>query len=91
MTLPDEEMRALKTARAFLFSLMDPTRTPRVPRAIRLQARDRLRHYPYEHRIEELYRYAACPACCGSGWAPVGPGELRPVCPECHGTRRSDK
>ena len=91
MTLPNEEMRALLTAREFLFSLLDPKRSPRVPSDIRRQALDLLRHYPYQHRIEDLYRHGWCQACRGSGWAPVGADELRPVCPECHGTRRSDK
>ena len=89
MTLPDEEMRALSSARAFLFALLDPAKTPRVPRAIRQRARDCLRHYPYQHRVEDLYRHGLCLACRGSGWAPAGPDELRPVCPKCHGTRRS--
>lgn len=52
MTLPDERYRAVKYARDFLRSLLDPKLTPRVPRAIRRQALSVLRHYPGELDLE---------------------------------------
>jgi hypothetical protein len=56
MTLPDERYRAIKWAEQFLRDLCDPARTPRVPKAVRQQARSVLRHYPGTYYIEELAR-----------------------------------
>lgn len=52
MTLPDQELRAILLVRRFLFDLLDPRATPRVPRAIRLRARALVKHYPYTERLE---------------------------------------
>jgi hypothetical protein len=38
MTLPDEEARAIDAVRQFMFELLDPRLTPRVPAAIRVRA-----------------------------------------------------
>jgi len=46
MTLPEEEARAIAQVRTFLFSLLDPKQTPKVPKAVRQQARRVLKHYP---------------------------------------------
>ena len=46
MSLPREQAVALIQARQFLLSLCIPQETPRVPRAIRAQARNRLKHFP---------------------------------------------
>jgi len=46
MTLPDERYRAVRWAREFMYELMDPKKTPGVPKSIRDQARSVLRHYP---------------------------------------------
>jgi hypothetical protein len=46
MTLPDERVRAVITTRDFLRDLLDPSCTPRVPRAIRKRAGWLLKHYP---------------------------------------------
>ena len=56
MTLPDERYRALKWAEEFLQDLLDPSKTPRVPKRIRAQARSVLRHYPGSYYIEQLAR-----------------------------------
>lgn len=56
MTLPDERYRALKWAEQFLLDLSDPSKTPRVPKAVRQQARSVLRHYPGQHYIDEIAR-----------------------------------
>lgn len=52
MTLPDERYRAVKYTYQFLCDLMDHTKTPRVPKAIREQARSCLRHYPSEWDLQ---------------------------------------
>ena len=46
MTLPDERYRAVIRTQDFLISLMDPKKTPRVPKEIREEARRCLRHFP---------------------------------------------
>ena len=56
MTLPDERYWALIKTEQFLVDLLDPQKTPRVPRYIRDQARSLLRHYPGTYYIEELAR-----------------------------------
>ena len=58
MTLPDERYRALRWAEQFMRDLLDPSKTPRVPKNIRAQARSVLRHYPGEYYIEEIARRA---------------------------------
>ncbi len=44
MTLKYEEVRAQELVEMFLKDLMDPRKTPRVPKVIREEARRRLRH-----------------------------------------------
>lgn len=46
MTLPHERYQSIKNARAFLYTLLDPKKTPRVPKAIRKQAYWVLKHFP---------------------------------------------
>lgn len=46
MTLPDERTRAVQKARRFLRSLLDPKKTPRVPKQIRKEAYYVLKHFP---------------------------------------------
>jgi len=46
MTLPDERTRAVLYTRDFLLKLLDPKKTPKVPRLIRKEALRLLRHYP---------------------------------------------
>ncbi len=58
MTLPDERYRALKWAEQFMQDLQDPSKTPRVPKTVRQQARSVLRHYPGEYYLEEIARRA---------------------------------
>ena len=52
MTMPDERFRAVRYAREFLYDLLDPKKTPRVPKEIRRRALSALRHYPQEHEME---------------------------------------
>lgn len=46
MTLPNERTNAILNTRRFLLSLLDPKKTPRVPKAIRREACQLLKHYP---------------------------------------------
>jgi hypothetical protein len=46
MTLPDERYRSVRWAREFMYELVDPKKTPGVPKRIRDTARSVLRHYP---------------------------------------------
>lgn len=46
MTLPDERYRAVIWTELFLKDLCNSSKTPRVPKHVREQARSLLRHYP---------------------------------------------
>lgn len=52
MTVPNERRNAILRAEDFLYSLLDAKRTPRVPKAIRQQARSLLKHYPSKFYME---------------------------------------
>jgi hypothetical protein len=52
MTLPDERYRAVLNTEKFLNDLLDPKKTPRVPKAIRKQAYYCLRHYPSKYHMD---------------------------------------
>lgn len=54
MTLPNERYNAIKRTENFLKDLMDPKKTPRVPRDIRKQAYYCLRHYPGNYDLDVL-------------------------------------
>ena len=54
MTLPFEEKRAINYTREFLYDLLIPSKTSRVPKEIRDRARSLLRHYPAEYRVDEF-------------------------------------
>ena len=46
MSLRIEQYRALKMTNEFLFEMLDPKKTPRVPGDVRRRASHCLRHYP---------------------------------------------
>ncbi len=46
MTLPYERTNSVKQARDFLRDLLDPKKTPRIPKEIRKRAYWALRHFP---------------------------------------------
>jgi hypothetical protein len=48
MTIPIERTNAVIRTEKFLYDLLDSKKTPRVPRSIRQQASNLLRHYPSE-------------------------------------------
>lgn len=54
MTLPDERYRAVLYAEQFLKDLLDPKKTPRVPKSIRQQAYSILRHYPSKYHLDTI-------------------------------------
>jgi len=71
MTLPDERYRAVVQTRQFLLRLLT---TPRIPKAVKAEARSCLRHYPsdwdmqcaaaaspevFQERMEDLHRFVA--------------------------------
>jgi hypothetical protein len=58
MTLPDERYRSVKWAASFLSRLAGGD-IPRVPKAVRDEARSILRHYPGQWDLKRLE--AACP------------------------------
>ena len=51
MTLPDERYRALQQTQRFLLRLLS---TPRVPKAVKDEARGLLRHYPTDYDLQQL-------------------------------------
>ena len=46
MSTPEEQDRAISQVRRFLYDLMDPQVTPRVPTYVRKRARQVSKHYP---------------------------------------------
>lgn len=54
MTLPDERYNAVIRTREFLYDLIDPKKTPKIPKSIRQQAVWCLRHYPNVYEMDEV-------------------------------------
>ena len=54
MTLPDERYRAIQWAETLCRDLLDPKKTPRVPKDIRRRAYSVLRHFPEEYYLSML-------------------------------------
>lgn len=54
MTVPRERTNAVIFTGNFLLELIDPKKTPRVPRAIRQRALSLLRHYPSQYHMEMI-------------------------------------
>ncbi len=52
MTLPDERTRAVIYTQQFLRDLLDPKKTPKVPREVRKRAYACLRHYPWSTDVD---------------------------------------
>lgn len=46
MSTFEEENRSIEQVRQFLYDLLDPKKTPKVPKKIRLRARQVVKHYP---------------------------------------------
>ena len=58
MTMPNERRWAIKNTEIFLRDLMDPKKTPRVPKSIRKEAYRCLRHYPGDYYMDEAAKEA---------------------------------
>lgn len=58
MTLPYERSIAVSNVREFLYDLLDPKKTPRIPKSLRVRARWLLKHYPYETDMERVAELA---------------------------------
>jgi hypothetical protein len=54
MTVPVERTNAVLYTEQFLLDLLDPKKTPRVPRDVRQQARQLLRHYPSKYYMDVI-------------------------------------
>lgn len=55
MTLPQEEVNSLNATRAFMYDLLNPAATPRVPREVRERARRVVKHFPFEVHVRARY------------------------------------
>jgi len=55
MTLPDERYRSVVQTRRFLLKILT---TPRVPKAVKDEARSMLRHYPSDWDMQRTARMA---------------------------------
>ena len=51
MTLPVERTNAVLRTEKFLLDLIDPKKTPRVPKSVRQEAIRCLRHYPSQYNM----------------------------------------
>ena len=58
MTLPFERRNAVNRTQEFMRDLLDPKKTPRVPRYVREQAYRCLKHYPLEYDMERAAEQA---------------------------------
>lgn len=54
MTVPVERTNAVIYTEQFLLELLDPKKSPRVPRAIRERAHSLLRHYPGKYYMDMI-------------------------------------
>tara|TARA_R110001592_G_scaffold33324_2_gene115643 strand:+ start:443 stop:634 length:192 start_codon:yes stop_codon:yes gene_type:complete len=52
--LPEEEYHSLKETYKFLCQLIDPRKTPRLPKEIRDRAKKCLKDYPTRRTLQEL-------------------------------------
>jgi hypothetical protein len=54
VTIPEERYNSIIRTREFLESLLDPKKTPRIPKKIRTEAYWCLRHYPFDMHMEQV-------------------------------------
>ena len=54
MTVPVERTNAVIYTEQFLLDLLDPKKTPRIPKAIRERAHGLLRHYPGKYYMDMI-------------------------------------
>lgn len=58
MTLPNERRMAILRTEEFLKDLLDPSKTPRVPKEIRNRASSCLKHFPSEYHMDQAKELA---------------------------------
>jgi hypothetical protein len=72
MTVPNERTRAVVRTESFLRDLLDPQKTPRVPKSIRSEALALLRHYPSSSEMDLIAERednnAKMPKIFGKSW-----------------------
>jgi hypothetical protein len=75
MTLPNEEYNSLVAAKNFLYDIINHDRTKGVPSEIRQRAVTILKHFPMQHRLNEIYQDHITPSQSilkeyenGGGW-----------------------
>ena len=56
MTLPDEEYYSLVAVKNFLYDLMNPAHIKNIPSEVRERASRLIKHFPMQHRLNELYK-----------------------------------
>jgi hypothetical protein len=56
MTLPHEEYHSLVAVKNFLYDLMNPAHTKNVPSEVRERASRLIKHFPMQHRLNEMYK-----------------------------------
>ena len=54
MTLPNEWFISMRNNREFLFELLNPGKTPKIPKEVRRRASECLKHFPMKHEIDEM-------------------------------------
>jgi hypothetical protein len=54
MTTTEEMLNAIDNARNFMYRLLDPKQTPRVPKSVRKDARNRLKHFPHKSDVQTI-------------------------------------
>jgi hypothetical protein len=57
MTTTEEMLNAIDNARNFMYRLLDPKQTPRVPKSVRKDARNRLKHFPSKLDVQTIKDY----------------------------------
>ena len=86
MTLPHEEALAIARVRQFMYELLDPKATPKVPKAIRQQARRIMKHYPILPSLDCAYKMAQE----WGGTVAVGDSATSPM-PACPRARKTSR
>jgi len=57
MSLPEEKFNSLRNSKNFLNELMDPKKTPKVPKHIRKRARACLKHWFFDFEIDQIEEF----------------------------------
>lgn len=60
MTMPSERINAIRNTLNFLRDVINPAKTPRLPRGIRKQAYWLLRHFPHDYEMEIVEKECDC-------------------------------